>query len=541
MKWLADWHQVRGVNFLIPHSFNPRAPFDRDCPPYFYDGGFEPRWPLFKVWADYSSRLSLMLTGGRHVCPVAFVHPGQSMHVGRTLRPENMTSSLQDALYDCDWLPYDAWEDLARVDGKAIRIRQEDYRVLVLPAAEVMPWKTLAKAREFLDAGGVVVGYGFLPTLSATLGKTSTDIAALRTAIWGADPKPGTTACRTTPAGGRSYLLPEKPTAEQIQSALAGDAGIHATLEVAAGQTDNWLHVLHRRKVDRDVFLVCNQDHLGGAKTFRLRVTAPGEPECWDAMRNEVRAVPYQRDGDVAELSLTLEPSESVLLVFQAAKRALPQRGGDTASPREIAVRDTRPPTDKVSPIPIVVVKATYGIPGDPKRSRDAREQLQRLIAGGLRQIQVGQLKQWAGNDPARGQVKTLQAEFSVGGRTIAINAKDNETVALSELPPSARYEELKKLAGEKPFTGYQGEADPFAGIATLPADVDLARSRIYLELDSVPFEDSAAITINGQAAGGFIGRPFRLEVTKLLKLGDNQIAIAPFAPKTAKLLVFTR
>jgi hypothetical protein len=26
MKWLADWHQVRGVNYLIPHSFNPRAP-----------------------------------------------------------------------------------------------------------------------------------------------------------------------------------------------------------------------------------------------------------------------------------------------------------------------------------------------------------------------------------------------------------------------------------------------------------------------------------------------------------------------------------
>jgi alpha-L-rhamnosidase len=62
MKWLADWHQVRGVNLLIPHSFNPRAPFDKDYPPYFYNGGFEPRWPLYRVWADYSSRLSTMLT-----------------------------------------------------------------------------------------------------------------------------------------------------------------------------------------------------------------------------------------------------------------------------------------------------------------------------------------------------------------------------------------------------------------------------------------------------------------------------------------------
>ena len=48
MKWWADHMQVSGVNFLIPHSFNPRSPFDTDCPPYFYNGGFEPRWPLYR-------------------------------------------------------------------------------------------------------------------------------------------------------------------------------------------------------------------------------------------------------------------------------------------------------------------------------------------------------------------------------------------------------------------------------------------------------------------------------------------------------------
>ena len=49
-----------------------------DWPPYFYNGGYEPRWPLYRVFADYASRLSLMLTGGRHVCPVALLFMGQS-------------------------------------------------------------------------------------------------------------------------------------------------------------------------------------------------------------------------------------------------------------------------------------------------------------------------------------------------------------------------------------------------------------------------------------------------------------------------------
>ena len=83
MKWWADHMQVSGVNFLIPHSFNPRSPYDTDCPPYFYNGGFEPRWPLYRVFADYTSRLSLMLTGGRHVCPVAMLFSGNTRQRGQ--------------------------------------------------------------------------------------------------------------------------------------------------------------------------------------------------------------------------------------------------------------------------------------------------------------------------------------------------------------------------------------------------------------------------------------------------------------------------
>ena len=89
MKWWADHMQVSGVNFLIPHSFNPRSPYDNDCPPYFYNGGFEPRWPLYRVWADYTSRLSAdadrraaRLPGG-HPLRRQHASRGQGRHAGR--------------------------------------------------------------------------------------------------------------------------------------------------------------------------------------------------------------------------------------------------------------------------------------------------------------------------------------------------------------------------------------------------------------------------------------------------------------------------
>jgi hypothetical protein len=352
MKWWLDHMQVSGVNFIIPHSFNPRSPYDLDCPPYFYNGGYEPRWPLYRVLADYSTRLSHMLTGGRHVCPVALLYLGGSAHVGEHMLPDKISEALQDALYDCDWLPYEVFEQNMKIAGKGLKLRDESYRVLIVPAAEVVPYETLAKAEEFFDAGGVVIGYGVLPAKSATLDRSSADIAALREAIWG-NPQPGLEVCRTNRAGGRSYLLTKEPTPEQLQQVLAGDAGIRPTLEVIEGDTGHWLHVLHRVKAGCDVFFITNQNHLGEARRFVFRIDAAGVPECWDPMSGLASAVPFERNGKHVEVTLTMQPNESTLLVFQDRQRQLPARFDPGArSPRQTIrlVRDQSPPTGPAAP-----------------------------------------------------------------------------------------------------------------------------------------------------------------------------------------------
>ena len=345
MKWLADQHQVRGINFMVPHSINPKAPNDTDCPPYFYADQAEPRWPLYRVWSDYNNRLSLLLTGGRHVCPVALLFVGNSAHVGKFVTPEDMTTALQDALFDCDWMPYEVFERDATVVGRELRLRAECYRILIVPPVEVIPHATLAKVKEFFDAGGVVVGYGFLPSKSATLGKTAAEIAALADAVWGQGRAPGLGVRKTNAAGGRSYLLPEKPTPDEIRKVLAEDAGVHPTLEVLQGKTDNAVHVLHRAKSDRDVFLVCNQNHQGEARRLKFRAAAKGVPERWDAMRNELSPIPHKRVAeDAAEFELTFEPNESALLVFAAEARPRPPRIEALGAPVRGAIAVTRDP-----------------------------------------------------------------------------------------------------------------------------------------------------------------------------------------------------
>jgi hypothetical protein len=446
MKWLCDQHQVRGINFLIPHSFNPRAPVDKDYPPYFYNSGYEPRYALYRVWADYTSRLSLMLTGGHHVCPVAVLFSGNAKQVGAYTTPEEFTSALQDALYDCDWLPFERFENRAtKIKGNALRLHGERYRALVVPPTEGITFATLEKAKDFYESGGVVVGYGRLPSNSLTLGKTAADIAALREALWGTDARPGAAACRTNRKGGRSYFLAETPTREELAAALA-DARVPPLARVMSGETGGWVHAL--RRVDRegrDVLLLANQNTNQMARTLSLKVPdVEGAPELWDAMRNEMCSVPWRQEDDGVSFDLTLEPTESVLVRFG---------------------------TERVRPV-------------------------------------------------------RLAAET----RPIATFAVTPDMSAATVIYPVPEKGQKSPCAG----VAFQGEVTLVEG-AVKPGQ----RAYLVCEMAEDAAEDAAAVRVNGAYAGGFIGKPYRVEVTRHLKPGCNTVRIEPFAVDKVRVEIY--
>lgn len=615
MKWWTDHMHVSGINFHIPHSFNPKSPLDGDCPPYFYNNGYEPRWPLYRVYADYTSRLSEILTGGRHVCPVAFLYMGQSVHFGQTLTPEVMSTALQDALFDCDWLPYDVFDQDVRIEDRGLALREERYQVLVMPAVEVIPCETLAKVRDFYEAGGVVVGYGILPQRSATLGKGSEDIAALRQAIWGDSPSMGLKVCRKNDAGGRSYFLPAEPTPEQIEQVLTGDAGIYPSLDVISGDTGDWLHVLHRVKAGRDVFMLTNQNYDGLARDFILRIHAWGEPEVWDPMRNELCSIDYLRlDGPLIHMPITLESNESVLLVFNRTRRDLPGRIGSSEVEQvgEVAVERQPTPEKPVQPLLKAAAEqkaATEGLQwvwypeGDgamaPPGRRYFRKKIELptdraikraslmvtadnylevyvdgswihngnewaqlynlelsswLAGGGAHQLAIAAENRTDQPSPA-GLIGRLMVTFD-DGSIMAVDIDESWKTSKEESPSwkaldfdDSGWAQTQVVAsyGDQPWgkIGHQFmtrspvEEDLFIGKFVIPADVDLDKVRVYLEADRIEPEGAAHVTVNGQYAGGFIGKPYRLNIGGQIKAGDNTVELKPFAPETVKIVFY--
>ena len=60
----------------------------------------------------------------------------------------------------------------------------------------------------------------------------------------------------------------------------------------------------------------------------------------------------------------------------------------------------------------------------------------------------------------------------------------------------------------------------------------------MYLACDDVGGEKSAAVTVNGAYAGGFIGRPYRVNITKSVKPGANTLVVKPFRLKNPRIVV---
>ncbi len=202
MKWIADWEYVLGVNLLNPHGFHYtlEGPRKRDWPPsMFYQ---YPWWQYYGDFSNYMSRLSHLLSGGKHIAKVAVLWPMNAMFATYIPQTHNLLgdrierdfNTLTDLLlrlhYDYDYLDEDMLAS-AELEGNTIRIRDEAYELLVLPPMAHLKLSTLETLETFVSQGGRVLGMIFLPSQAFTTKENITelvDISDRIRALFGIEP-----------------------------------------------------------------------------------------------------------------------------------------------------------------------------------------------------------------------------------------------------------------------------------------------------------------------------------------------------------------
>ena len=109
------------------------------------------------------------------------------------------------------------------------------------------------------------------------------------------------------------------------------------------------------------------------------------QPELWNPQTaGMVPLAVYEETAEGISIPLHFEPSGSMFIVFPPEAKPFDSVVSFT--------RDGRPVFAAAKPVTMAIQKATYGVPGDPKRTRDVRAKLQAMLAEGLTTFQVREL-----------------------------------------------------------------------------------------------------------------------------------------------------
>jgi len=349
-RMLAHWLAVLGINYRCYHGsfYSMRGVRKRIYAPHLsYQ---QPWWPENRRIADYFARLSYALRQGTYQADVLVIHPIESAFcrfdptykeppaervLGR--RPKRMVGQpeleeLNDSLQQLSEHLLDIQRGFeygdehllslhGRVANGCLVVGQMPYRVVILPKMLTLRRSTVDLLTAFLDAGGVVLAAGELPT---------------RIDGW-SDP-----AIRAV----NQRLIAVENAPDALRQAL--DRLVPASVEVAISPekaANIWVH--ERRTAGQRILFMANTTRVEGLDTAdqeetlqaQVRIRGVGRLERWDLETGEVTLVPQRQVGDQVVTDLTFPPVGAHLLVLQEAEQPIQL----DATPQRVTRRQTLP------------------------------------------------------------------------------------------------------------------------------------------------------------------------------------------------------
>ncbi|HJD45583.1 MAG TPA: glycoside hydrolase [Candidatus Mediterraneibacter norfolkensis] len=152
MKWITDHLTVRGINWFVPHAFDPKEFPDADCPPHFYAHGHNPQFRYFNIFTSYVNRMAGLFRDGRYPAAVGVYYPAETEWMGECMAVEKPARVLTQNQISFDIVSLDYLKE-AEVSEGAYSINGQRFQVLVLPWAEIYPEELTGLTEKFAEAG----------------------------------------------------------------------------------------------------------------------------------------------------------------------------------------------------------------------------------------------------------------------------------------------------------------------------------------------------------------------------------------------------
>lgn len=279
MKWITDHLLARGINYFVPHAFNPKEYPDWDCAPHFYAHGNNPQFRYFPILMKYMQRMCHLLKGGIHDAKVAVLYPAEGEWAGDAVPVEQVLRELDRNQIEATIVSLDDLED-SYVEEAAFRVNKNRYECLIVPYMKKIPEKMAEKLLMLCEHHIPVIFSG---------GPEGAKPVSLS----------------------RQSILQDLPAAGPVGE-LAEACEKWKTLETSEYQGD--LTTYHYMQPDGDIFLLFNENPVKSLKTT-ISISCDKNLVVYDAFSNQLRALSACRKEGKMQADICLSPYESMVIL----------------------------------------------------------------------------------------------------------------------------------------------------------------------------------------------------------------------------------
>lgn len=647
IKALGDRAFCEGINRFVFHRYamqpwlEPRDPGMTMGPWGQHYERTQTWWDWTPAWHAYLGRCQFLLRQGLFVADVCHLLPEAP--------PQGPGDHARDGYDWDECTAETVLTRMTVKDGRIVLPDGMSYRLLVLPDSRSMTPKLLRKIKGLVEAGATVLGSkpDFSPSLN-DYPACDTQIQQLGTDLWAdCDGKTvqecvfgkGRIFCGLTPAQVLHKLgvaadfasnqrlryihrATEKTDFYFISNPQAWATTANCSFRVSGKTPELWwpdtgrieraamfqetnglTHVTVPLAPAGSVFVIFNKT----AKTIDPIVEVTHNGHCVAAATPAQLAqitVTKARYGVLGDPQKTSDVTTLIQRLTDSGERSFQvstiAKSGDPATNvlktlvvdytiegKPFTVKATDPQRINLSGdvVGVTVTQARYGVLDDPKRTRDVRDKLQRLLDAGESSFVVARMAD--GDDPAFGIVKTLQVDLTANGKRFTLSGTDPDMIHLAAIcAPAETAAAVPHVVGSRvvieaiepgeytwtkasgktghatvthaartlPITGpwqvrfgtnksaatfdklisWSAHTNPevkyFSGTAVysiaFEISTEMTAGKQHASLDLGKVACMAQVTLNGKDLGVLWKPPFRMDITKALRSGRNTMQI---------------
>lgn len=253
------------------------------------------------VFLKYSKRCNMMLQQGRYVADVAyFIGEDAPKMIG-------ITDPALPKGYSYDYINGDVIKQRLSVNnGKLVLPNGISYSILVLPKLQTIRPELLAKIKQLVQQGAVILGPK--PERSPSLANypaADEQVKSMAAELWGNIDGVATKVNHY----GKGMVI----SGMDMQQAL--DL-VKAIPDVKITGSESILFI-HRRLEDGSIYFVSNQNDAPANFSSAFRITGK-KPELWNAVTGATRDLPsFKQNANTTSVPMQLAPYESAFIVFR--------------------------------------------------------------------------------------------------------------------------------------------------------------------------------------------------------------------------------